>query len=291
MTGSNFRVALIQMCSGLDVRQNLIAASDLIRQAAADGARYIQTPEMTSMLPGEGMKLHVRLWPEEGNPEIAHFRLLARELKIWLHVGSLGVLEDNDMIANRSFLYRPDGSIAARYDKIHMFDVALPNGETYKESRRYVPGNRAVLADLPWGALGMTICYDLRFPNLYRTLAKAGASFLAVPAAFTRTTGEVHWHTLIRARAIETGCFVFAAGQGGRHENERETYGHSLIVSPWGEILAEGGVEPGVISADIDCAAVAAARGKIGALHHDRPFQLVHFDDKDRVKVQSGPGK
>ncbi len=279
------------MCSGLDVRANLLAASELIRRAAAGGADYVQTPEMTSLLPSEGMRLHIRLWPEEGNPELAHFKLLARELQIWLHVGSLGVLEDNDMIANRSFLFRPDGSIAARYDKIHMFDVTLPNGEIYTESKRYVPGSKAVLADLPWGALGMTICYDLRFPNLYRTLAKAGASFLAAPAAFTKTTGTYHWHTLLRARAIETGCYVFAAAQGGRHENERDTFGHSMIIAPWGEILAEGGVEPGVISAQIDCAAIYEARAKIGSLHHDRPFQLVHVTDGDAAHAKTGPVK
>ena len=286
-TTEQFRVALVQMCSGLDVRNNLMDASKLIRQAAAKGAHYIQTPEMTPLLPSEGMKLHVRLWPQEGNPEIAHFRSLARELKIWLHVGSLSVLEDNDMIANRSLLFTPDGAIAAHYDKIHMFDVELPDGETYHESRRYVPGNRAVLADLPWGPLGMSICYDIRFPNLYRTLARAGASFLAVPAAFTKTTGKAHWHVLLRARAIETGCFLFAAAQGGHHENGRDTFGHSLIVSPWGDILAEGGVEPGVITADIDIRAVGEARAKIASLHHDRPFQLSHVGPPGNTVAES----
>ena len=180
-----------------------------------------------------------------------------------------------DKAANRSFLIDPKGAIVARYDKIHMFDVDLAGGESYRESRNYRAGDLAVVTDLPWGRLGLTICYDMRFPALYRALAESGASFLAVPSAFTRQTGESHWHVLLRARAIETGCYIFAAAQGGRHENKRETFGHSLVVDPWGRIVAEGDTEPGVIFADIDPAAVATARGKVPSLQHGRRFEMV----------------
>jgi predicted amidohydrolase len=176
---------------------------------------------------------------------------------------------------NRGFLINPQGEIAARYDKIHMFDVDLANGESYRESRSYAPGEHAVMADLPWGRLGVTICYDLRFPALYRALAEAGSMFLAIPSSFTKQTGEAHWHVLHRARAIENGCFVFAAAQGGSHENGRDTFGHSLIVDPWGRVLAEGGVDPTVVIADIDPAAVATARARIPSLQHGRRFEIV----------------
>ena len=199
---------------------------------------------------------------------------LAKDLGIWLSVGSLAIKVAADKVANRSFLMGPDGRIHARYDKIHMFDVELPNGETYEESRNYRPGGEAVVADTPFGRLGLTICYDLRFPHLYRALAKAGASYLTVPSAFTQVTGEAHWHVLLRARAIETGCFVFAAAQSGTHENGRKTFGHSLIVGPWGEVLADGGTQTGVVTADIDPARVSEARGRIPALQHDRDFGL-----------------
>jgi predicted amidohydrolase len=214
--------------------------------------------------------------PEEGNAALAHFRALARELGIWLHVGSMTIALAGGKLVNRSFLISPEGRIAARYDKIHMFDVELPGGESYKESRNYEPGRLAVLADLPWGPIGLTICYDLRFPYLYRALAKAGARFLAIPAAFTRVTGAAHWHIMVRARAIESQCFVFAAAQGGVHEHGRETFGHSLIVSPWGEILAEGGTEPAAIIADINLEALEEARARVPSLEHDRDFDVVH---------------
>ncbi len=182
---------------------------------------------------------------------------------------------DDGMLANRSFLISPEGEIAARYDKIHMFDVDLGGGESYRESRNYQPGRHAVIAELPWGLLGLTICYDLRFPHLYRALARAGATFLAIPSAFTRPTGQAHWHTLLRARAIELQAYVFAAAQGGSHENGRETFGHSLIVSPWGEILSEGAVQPTVIFADIDLQLLADVRRRVPSLQHDRPFEVV----------------
>ncbi len=279
---SHFRAALVQMCSGRDVTRNLEEATSLIRRAAGEGAHYVQTPEVTTLMELDRGRLLVSARKEEGNPALAHFRSLARELKIWLHIGSMPILlpgmEDDvetvTKLANRSYLISPEGRVSARYDKIHMFDVELANGETYAESANYEPGREAVVAQTPWGGLGMTICYDLRFPHLHRTLAKSGAHFIAIPAAFTRPTGIAHWHTLVRARAIETQCFVFAAAQGGTHEHGRQTFGHSLIVSPWGEILAEGEVEPTVIVADIDVAQVAQVRARIPALKHDRPFSV-----------------
>jgi deaminated glutathione amidase len=273
MTGA-FRVSLVQMCTGRDVEKNLADAGALIREAARQGAQYVQTPEITTLMEMERARLFAAVRPEEGNAAIAYFRALARELGIWLHVGSMGVLVGNGKVANRSFMRSPGGEIEARFDKIHMFDVELAGGESYRESKNYQAGDAAVLAELPWGTLGLTVCYDLRFPHLYRSLAKAGADFLAIPSAFTRQTGEAHWHILVRARAIENGCFVFAAAQAGKHESGRETYGHSLIVSPWGEILAEAGVEPVVIVADVKPGDVKAARQRIPALQHDRPFQI-----------------
>ncbi len=272
-----FRASLIQMTTGRDVAKNLVDASKLIRDAAKAGAQYVQTPEITTLMERDAARLFVATRSEDGNPALAHFQALARELKIWLHIGSMGIAVAADKIANRSYLIAPDGIVRARYDKIHMFDVDLPGGETYRESKNYKPGDKAVIADLPWGPLGLTICYDMRFPVLYRVLAHSGAKFIAVPAAFTVPTGKAHWHTLLRARAIETQCFVFAAAQAGTHENGRATYGHSLIISPWGEILAEGdGETPGVITADIDVRLVDEARGKVPSLTHDREFTLVH---------------
>jgi deaminated glutathione amidase len=270
-----FRAALVQLCSGRDVAANVQQASALVREAAAMGAAYVQTPEVTTLMELDSAKLFSATEPEDGNTALEHFRALARELSIWLHIGSMPVKARADKIANRSFLIAPSGAIAARYDKIHMFDVDLAGGESYRESKNYAPGEVAVLADLPWGSLGLTICYDLRFPHLFRALAHAGAKFLAVPAAFTKLTGEAHWHTLLRARAIETQCFVFAAAQGGRHEHGRETYGHSLIISPWGQILAEGGVQPSFIMADIDLKTLDDARARVPSLRHDRKFNVV----------------
>jgi predicted amidohydrolase len=210
--------------------------------------------------------------PEAEHPGVPAFQALAAELKAWLLIGSLAVKLDAKTCANRSFLFDPQGRIAARYDKIHMFDVDLANGETYRESATFRPGEQAVTADLPWGRVGLTVCYDLRFAYLYRALAQAGASFLTVPAAFTVPTGEAHWHVLLRARAIETGCYVFAPAQCGEHAEGRKTYGHSLIVAPWGEVLADGGEEVGIIYADVDPAKVTKARNMVPALRHDRPF-------------------
>jgi len=270
----SFRAALVQMCSGRDVERNLADATALIREAVAQGAQYVQTPEITTLMEMERGRLFAAVRPEEGNPAVARFAALAQELGIWLHVGSMAVLLGNGKIANRSLLFGPDGAIQARFDKLHMFDVELPGGESYHESRSYQAGSAGVLADLPWGSLGLTVCYDLRFPHLYRALAKAGADFLAIPSAFTRQTGEAHWHVLIRARAIENGCFVFAAAQAGRHESGRETYGHSLIVSPWGDVIAEADAQVGVIVAEIGSGEVEKARRRIPSLQHDRPFEI-----------------
>lgn len=270
----SFRAALVQMCSGRDVERNLADATALIREAVAQGAQYVQTPEITTLMEMERGRLFAAVRPEEGNPAVARFAALAQELGIWLHVGSMAVLLGNGKIANRSLLFGPDGAIQARFDKLHMFDVELPGGESYHESRSYQAGSAGVLADLPWGSLGLTVCYDLRFPHLYRALAKAGADFLAIPSAFTRQTGAAHWHVLIRARAIENGCFVLAAAQAGRHESGRETYGHSLIVSPWGDVIAEADAQVGVIVAEIGPGEVEKARRRIPSLQHDRPFEI-----------------
>src|SRR5215469_8490501 len=272
---STFRVGLAQMRCGRAPAVNVAAAVKLIGEAKDAGADYVQTPEMTNILEMKGDSLFAAIVAEEDDAGLATFREVARKLGLWVHIGSLAIKLSPDKAVNRAFLIDPKGEIAARYDKIHMFDVDLANGESYRESRRYRAGELAVTADLPWGRLGVTVCYDLRFPALYRALAEAGASFLAVPSAFTRVTGEAHWHVLLRARAIENGCYVFAAAQGGAHENGRETFGHSLVVDPWGRILAEGGVEPGVVGARIDPAEVVAARARIPSLQHGRRFELV----------------
>jgi predicted amidohydrolase len=263
------------MRSGLAPAANIDAAARMIGEAQSAGADYVQTPEMTNILAAKREQLLAAAVEEGADASLATFRELARKLGIHLHVGSLAIKVSPDRAANRGFLIDPKGAIAARYDKIHMFDVDLENGESYRESRTFRPGEQAVNADLPWGRLGVTICYDLRFPALYRALAEAGATMLAIPSAFTKQTGEAHWHVLMRARAIENGCFVFAAAQGGRHENGRDTFGHSLILDPWGRILAEGGTEPGVVMAEIDLNQVTKARSRIPSLQHGRRFELV----------------
>jgi len=275
-TSRSFRVGLVQMCSGRDVDRNVVSATDLIREAAKGGADYVQTPEMTTLMELDRPRLLAAAQPEEDDPALSHFQGLARELTIWLHIGSMPMKLANGKLANRSFLISPEGRVTARYDKIHMFDIDLGGGESYEESANYEPGRHAVVADLPWGPLGLTICYDLRFPKLYRALAKAGAKFLAVPSAFTRPTGMAHWHTLLRARAIESQAFVFAAAQGGKHENGRETFGHSLAISPWGEILCEEDVHPTVLFADVDLQLLEDVRRRVPSLQHDRAFDVVH---------------
>lgn len=270
-----FRVGLIQICSGRSAQRNIDAAAALIGEARSAGAQYVLTPEMTNVMESDRAAFFAAIAPEEDDASLAALRELARAHDMFVHVGSLAVRVSPDKAANRSLLIDPHGEIVARYDKIHMFDVDLASGESYRESRNYRPGELGVLADIPWGRLGLTICYDLRFPALYRALAEAGASFLSIPSAFTRQTGEAHWHVLMRARAIETGCFVFAAAQAGRHENGRETFGHSVVIDPWGRILAEGGTEPGVTLAEIDVAEIAAVRARIPSLQHGRRFEVV----------------
>jgi predicted amidohydrolase len=270
---SGFRAACVQLRSSDDVQDNIRVASELIRKAGAEGAHFIMTPENTTLMaPDGGAKLE-KSFPEDQDPALPQFRALAEELGVWLLIGSLAIKVSDKKTANRAFLIDPKGRIAARYDKLFLFDVDLPNGETYRESDTVEGGERAVVAELPWGIVGLSICYDLRFPQLYRRLAQAGASILTVPSAFTETTGKAHWHVLLRARAIENGAFVIAPAQGGTHANGRQTYGHSLIVAPWGEVLAEAGTDPCVIGADIDLTAVTNARARVPSLRHDRDFE------------------
>ena len=269
-----FTAAMVQMRTGLLPEPSLEQATGLIREAARQGADYVLTPEVSNMMQQSRKALFELLATEQDDRSLKAYRALAAELKIHLHIGSLALRASPEKAVNRSFLIGPDGTLTASYDKIHMFDIDLPGGESYRESANYQPGETAVIADLPWGRLGLTICYDVRFPALYRALAESGAAFFTVPSAFTRKTGEAHWHTLLRARAIENGCFVFAAAQAGLHENKRETYGHSLIVDPWGTVLAEAGVEPGVVMAKIDPARVATARKTVPSLQHGRRFSV-----------------
>lgn len=286
MNAAPFRAACVTLCSGREPATNIEAASDLVRDAARDGAGFVCTPENTLLMESGGKHLFAAVKPEGDTPAVGDLAALAADLRIWLSVGSLAIKVSEDKVANRSFLMGPDGRIHARYDKIHMFDVSLPNGESYLESKNYRPGSDAVLAQTGFGTVGLTVCYDLRFPNLYRMLAQAGAEYLTVPSAFTQVTGEAHWHVLLRARAIETGAFVFAAAQSGTHENGRKTYGHSLIIDPWGEVLVDGGVETGFVCADIDPAKVEEARSRIPSLTHDRDFAFRHASEVAPLSAQ-----
>src|ERR1700693_2716161 len=290
MTTSAFKAAMIQSLSGLPPAANIDAAVRMIGEAKSAGADYVLTPEMINIMEVKRERLFATIVEEDADTSLATLRELARKLGITIHVGSLAIKLSPDKAANRSFLISPKGDIAARYDKIHMFDVDLAGGESYRESNSYRPGEQAVLGDLPWGRLGLTICYDLRFPALYRALAEAGASFLAIPSAFTRPTGEGHWHVLNRARAIENGAYVLAAAQGGKHENGRASYGHSLVVDPWGRIIAEGDAEPGVVMAEIDPAAVGRARARIASLQHGRRFEILEpMAEPSHLHVVGGP--
>jgi deaminated glutathione amidase len=267
-----FRAACVQLRSGEDVAENIRAAAQLIRDAAKGGARFIATPENTTLMAADGGAKLANSFDEAHDPALPVFTDLAKELGVWLLIGSLAIKVSDGKTANRSFLINPAGAVTARYSKIHLFDVDLAGGESYRESNTVAGGDSAVLADTQWGKLGLSICYDLRFPHLYRSLAQKGAFAFTVPSAFTVPTGEAHWHVLLRARAIENGAFVIAPAQGGTHANGRKTYGHSLIVDPWGTILAEAGIEPGVIFAEIDPAISQAIRAKIPSLQHDRNF-------------------
>ncbi len=268
-----FKLACLQLNSGAEVAENIAHATDWIIRAAEAGADLIATPETTGMIEFRRRAAWDKAQIESEHAALSAFRELAAKTGRWLLIGSLSVrVDDEERIANRSFLIDSSGTIAARYDKIHMFDVDLPSGESYRESKTYRPGDSAVLVQTPWGVLGMTVCYDVRFPHLYRALAKGGARMISVPAAFTKVTGEAHWHLLLRARAVETGCFVFAPAQCGVHPGERRTFGHSLIIDPWGEVLADGGDEPGFVMAELDMARVAEVRGRIPSLDHDRLY-------------------
>jgi deaminated glutathione amidase len=269
---SVFKAACVQANSAREFAPNIAAVGAEIRRARDAGAELILTPEVTGMFEPVRARHLEKATDEASNPALAAFRALARETGAWLVIGSLAIRRSEAKLANRSFLVDPAGAIVARYDKIHMFDVELDDGQTYRESALYEPGGEAVLAALPWGILGVTVCYDLRFPHLYRALAQAGARFLSIPSAFTVPTGQAHWHVLMRARAIETGSFVFAPAQCGTHAEGRRTYGHSLIVAPWGEVLADAGEAPGFVIAEIDPARVADSRRKVPSLRHDRSF-------------------
>jgi deaminated glutathione amidase len=267
-----FKAACVQLRSSDDVAENIRETAMLVREAAARGASFIATPENTSLMAPDGGAKLAQSFDEAHDPALPVFSALAKELNVWLLIGSLAIKVSDSKTANRSFLFAPDGKVAARYSKIHLFDVALASGEVYRESNTVAGGSEAVVADTALGAIGLTICYDVRFPQLYRSLAQKGAFLFTVPSAFTVPTGEAHWHVLLRARAIENGAFVIAPAQGGLHANGRKTYGHSLIVSPWGEVLAEAGTDPGVILAQIDPALSDQARAKVPNLQHDRAF-------------------
>ena len=270
---SRITVAAVQMRSTMDPARNLRDFEALVREAAGKGARYIQSPEMTGALVRDRKLLMQLIKPAESDPLVARAAELAAELGVHLHIGSTAIARADGKVANRAFVFGPDGGLIATYDKIHMFDVDLDNGESWRESATYEPGREAVVANLPFGRMGLAVCYDLRFPQLFREEALAGAEMLTVPAAFTRQTGEAHWHVLLRARAIENGAFVVASAQGGKHEDGRETYGHSLIADPWGAVVAEADHdEPGVVVVEIDLAASAAARGKVPNLRNARDF-------------------
>lgn len=268
-----FTAACVQLRSGKEIADNVTAAENLIRAAASQGAGYIQTPEMSNVLVRSREELLARIGGANADAFLLMAKSLSKELELFIHLGSLAVVGESGKVANRAFLIGPDGSEIATYDKIHMFDVDLPNGESWRESATYEPGKTSVIAELPFAKLGMAVCYDIRFPAIFRAQARAGAEVLTGPAAFTRQTGEAHWHVLQRARAIENGAFVVSAAQGGRHEDGRETYGHSLIVDPWGVVIAELETnEPGYVLAEIDTDQVAKARGRIPAIANERDF-------------------
>lgn len=267
-----FKVACLQVNASDDMAANIKVAADMTRDAVAQGAALVLMPENVSMMEWGRAAITAKAMPEATHAALAAFRELARDLKIWLHGGSLAVLRDDGKVANRTYVFDPKGNVAAQYDKIHMFDVDLGNGERYAESATFQAGDAAKVVDLPWGRLGLTICYDLRFPHLFRHLAQKGAQLLTVPSAFTQPTGEAHWHVLLRARAIENGCYVFAPAQTGTHAGGRKTYGHALIIGPWGEVIADAGTAPRIIVADIDPAEVSKARGKVPAISADAPF-------------------
>ncbi len=266
------RIACLQTNSGNDFAANLATLGALAREAAAGGAKFIFSAEYALMMDGSGRTMRENAQDAQGEPALSALVALSRELGVWHLVGSLTLMSDDGRMFNRSVLISGEGRLVATYDKIHMFDATLPSGMVIKESSAYRPGARAVTAETPWGRLGMTVCYDLRFPQLYRALARSGATMLAIPSSFQRETGNAHWHVLLRARAIENACFVIAPALCGDHPGKRMTYGHSLVIDPWGEVLADGGEAPGVAYADLDLGQVDKVRGMLPSLTHDRPF-------------------
>jgi len=276
---ASFTAACVQFTAGPDPEPNLRTVSDLIRRARDVGADFIMTPEASNFIES-GRRRREKVRREADDPFLAGMKSVAQETGAWLLIGSLVIDPTGEpdaaagetRLANRSFLVDPGGTIVARYDKIHMFDIDLPGGESYRESNAYRPGGATVVAETPWGRLGMSVCYDVRFPHLYRTLTQSGAVFLAVPSVFTVPTGNAHWHVLLRARAIENGCFVFAPAQSGQHAAGRRSYGHSLIVDPWGEVLADAGEDVGIVSTRIEVARIAEVRNMVPSLQHDRRF-------------------
>ncbi len=270
-----FRIACLQINSGNDLSANLATVRGMVAEAAKSGAKFVLTPEYCLMMDGSGRVMRDNALPPDGGDALTALRTLAREQRVWLLAGSLTLACDDGRVANRSFLLSDDGQVVATYDKIHMFDVTLPDGKVIRESSLYRPGEHAVTAATPWGRLGMTICYDLRFPQLFRALAQRGAEFIAVPSSFQRQTGVAHWHSLLRARAIENAAYILAPAMCGEHPGKRQTYGHALIVDPWGEVIADGGEEPGIVYADIDPGKVARVRGMMPSLQHDRLYAMV----------------
>ena len=283
MSTVSFRAAAVQMRSGVAPEHNIKTMDALVSEAVAAGAQYVQTPEMTGIMVRDKAGLMATLRDESSDPVVAAAAKLAARHRIHLHLGSTAIAVDGGKVANRGFLFGPDGQVVVRYDKIHMFDVDLDNGESWRESATFRPGECGVVVDVPFARMGLAICYDVRFPELFRREAEAGANLLTLPAAFTRQTGQAHWHVLLRSRAIENGAFMVAAAQGGTHEDGRETFGHSLIIDPWGKILAEADHdEPGVIVADIDIDASRQARAKIPNLKNQRAFSLQRIEAPEK---------
>ncbi len=271
------KLACLQANTGNDLAANLATATVMMREAAANGAKFILTPEYTLMMDGSGRVMRDNALPADGGASLAELKSMAKVLKVWLLIGSLTLRtgeEADTRIVNRSFLISSEGETVATYDKIHMFDVTLPDGKVIRESSAYRPGGTAVTVDTPLGKVGLTICYDLRFPQLFRTLAQAGAQIITVPSSFQRQTGKAHWHPLLQARAIENGCWIIAPAMCGEHAGNRQTFGYSLVVNPWGEVVADGGELPGITYAEIDVARVTKVRGMIPSLTHDREFRM-----------------
>ncbi len=272
----SFTAACVQVNTGNDLNSNIDSAVRGIAQAALDGADFVTLPENVAMMPGSSAQAKRHASDIADHPAVDAFQSAARAAGVWVLAGSVGVPSADGRVANRSLLIAPDGTVNAQYDKIHMFDADPGDAKPYRESETYHPGSEAVLATLPWLKMGMTVCYDVRFPGLYRKLAKAGAGMLAVPSAFTEVTGQAHWHVLLRARAIENACFVIAPAQCGSHPGDRRTFGHSMIIDPWGTVLAEAESEPIIISSTIDVALIASARSRIPVLDHDKDFTLLN---------------